>query len=239
MAFVALVVPCHGEVLRPSDRAHARRVLEALGDEVLEIRGLCCGQPAYNSGHRSEARAVGRSLLREARHFEAVVMPSGSCVSMVRHHLPTLYEGGRRDVAQRIGNTFSDLAEYIATHPASASLRFRLEGTVAYHDSCHARRELGLTTTVLDLLGRVEGLEVRRLRFEAECCGFGGTFSVKQPESSSAIREAKLADVVDSGARVLVSTDLSCLSHVASGARAAGVPLETWTVAELLSRALP
>lgn len=239
MPRVALFVPCFFPVLRPVDVRHAERVLRALGDDVSVIEGRCCGQPAFNSGYRDEARAAGRELLRAAQPHATIVTPSASCVSMVRHYLPTTFEGERHVAAQSIGNRFHEFAGYVANHPALDSLTLRLPGVMAYHDSCHARRELGLTSTVLGLLGRVEGLEVRRLQYEEECCGFGGSFSVKHPEVSAAMMSAKLADVDGTGARVLVSTDLSCLAHLEAGARGLGMALETWTVAEVLSRALP
>lgn len=239
MPRVALFVPCFFPVLRPVDARHAERVLRALGDEVSIIEGRCCGQPAFNSGYRDEARAAGRELLRAAQPHATIVTPSASCVSMVQHYLPTTFEAERHVAAQSIGNRFHEFAGYVANHPALDSLTLRLPGVMAYHDSCHARRELGLTSTVLGLLGRVQGLEVRRLQYEEECCGFGGAFSVKHPEVSAAMMSAKLADVDGTGARVLVSTDLSCLSHLEAGARGLGMALETWTVAEVLSRALP
>ncbi len=236
---VALFVPCFMSVLRPVDAQHAERVLRALGDDVMLIEGRCCGQPAFNSGYRAEARATGRELLRAAQPHATVVVPAGSCVSMVRHHLPGTFEGEREAGARSIGWRFREFTEYVASHPGLDALKLSLPGVVAYHDSCHARRELGLTGPVIGLLSRVEGLETRRLRYEDECCGFGGTFSVKQPEISAAMMSAKLADAEATGAKALVSTDLSCLAHLEAGARGLGIRLETWTVAELLSRALP
>jgi L-lactate dehydrogenase complex protein LldE len=238
MARVALFDPCYMAALRPGDAGHARRVLEALGDEVTLVDGRCCGQPAFNSGFRDEARTVGRALLRAAQPHDAVVVASGSCVSMAQHYLPSLFEGARRDGAASIAKRFHEFGDYVATHPKAASLALKLEGVVTYHDACHARRELGVSARALELLARVEGLEVRRLTYEDECCGFGGAFSVKLPEVSVAMMTAKLDDVRATGARVLVSGDFSCLAHLEAGARGIGIELETWTLAELLSRAL-
>ncbi|MGI8925664.1 MAG: (Fe-S)-binding protein [Tepidiformaceae bacterium] len=238
MVAVALFDPCYMAAIRPGDAGHARHVLEALGDSVTLIDGRCCGQPAFNSGFRAEARAAGRELLRAAREHGAVIVPSASCTAMATHYLPSLFEGARARTAGAIGARFSEFAAYVASHPGLEGLGLRLAGTVVYHDSCHARRELGLTATVLGLLARVEGLEVRRLPNEAECCGFGGAFSVKQPEVSVAMMTGKLDEIAASGARVVVSTDLSCLAHLESGARGIGLGFETWTVAEVLSRAL-
>ena len=200
--------------------------------------GRCCGQPAFNSGFRNEARTVGRELLRAVRDYDVVVAASGSCVSMVSHYLPGLFEGSKAEGAERIAGRFHEFVAYVASHPNLEQLGLKLDGVVAYHDSCHYRRELGLTALAVGVLEHIDGLEVRRLQFEDECCGFGGSFSVKLPEVSAGMMRSKLADVKASGARVLVSTDLSCLAHLESGARGTEQPLETWTLAELLARAL-
>lgn len=238
MGRIALFDPCYMAALRPADAGHARRVLEALGDEVALIDGRCCGQPAFNSGYRDEARKVGRELLKAGQPHAVIVTLSGSCTSMVRHYLPMLWDGDRRLGAQRIAGRFVDFATYVGAHPKLAQLGLKLEGTVAYHDSCHGRRELGTTSTVLALLGQIKGLDVRRLGHEEECCGFGGTFSVKMPEISVQMMTAKLDDVQATGAKVLVSADYSCLAHLEAGARGLGLDLETWTLTEILSRAL-
>jgi L-lactate dehydrogenase complex protein LldE len=238
MARVALFDPCYMAALRPQDVGFARHVLEKLGDTVTLIDGRCCGQPAFNSGFRNEARAAGRQLLKAGRTHQAVVVPSGSCTAMVRHYLPALFEGRRAAGATAIANRFVDFASYVAGHPGLGRLALRLEGAVTYHDSCHSRRELHASGAAKKLLERVQGLEVRPLQFEEECCGFGGTFSVKEPEVSVAMMTSKLDDVALTGARVVVSTDYSCLAHLEGGARGLGMQVQGWTLAELLSRAL-
>jgi L-lactate dehydrogenase complex protein LldE len=157
---------------------------------------------------------------------------------MATHYLPGLFPGAKAEGAARIVRGVHEFAAYVASHPNLDRLVFRLDGVVAYHDSCHLRRELGLSALALGLLARIEGLEVRRLAHEPECCGFGGTFSLKLPEVSGGMLAAKLGDVQATGAHVLVSTDFSCLAHIEAGARGSGMRLETWTLAELLARAL-
>ena len=238
MARIALFDPCYMSALRPQDIHFARHVLEALGDTVTVIDGRCCGQPGFNSGFRNEAKTVGRQLLKAAQPHEVVVVPSGSCTAMVRHYLPTLFEGSRAAGAASIASRFADFASYVVAHPHLGRLGLKLDGAVTYHDSCHSRRELHASSAALKLLGSIEGLEVRRLMYEDECCGFGGTFSAKLPEVSVAMMTSKLDDVALSGARVLVSTDYSCLSHIEGGARGIGIQLQAWSLPELLSRAL-
>ncbi len=238
MASVALFDPCYMQALRPGDASDARRVLEALGDSVTLIDGRCCGQPAFNSGFRDEARAVGRGLLRAGQPHAAVVVTSGSCTAMVRQYLPGLWPAPRDAAAARIAARFVDFPTYVARHPSLPALPLRLPGVVALHVSCHARRELYAAPAVEALLARVEGLEVRRPADDEACCGFGGTFSVKMPEVSAAIMTAKLEALAATGARVVVSPDYSCLAHLEAGARGLGIQLEAWTLPGLLARAL-
>ena len=200
--------------VRPGDAANAIHVLQALGDSVTLLDGRCCGQPAFNSGFRDEARDAGRQLLKAGQPFEAVVVTSGSCTSMVHNYLPGLFEAERSTAAGRIASRFVDFASYLAAHPNLTSLALRLDGVVAYHDSCHTRRELGVSHIVLSLLARIHGLEVRRLLHEEECCGFGGTFSIKQPEISGAMVEDKVKSLKATGAERVVSADCGCLMHI-------------------------
>lgn len=234
----ALAVPCYAAALRPGEAKAALRVLEALGDEVTLVEGRCCGQAPFNSGYRPEARTAGRELLRAIQPFDHVVMLSGSCAAMIQHYLPMLFDEPRRAGAHAIGERVTDLATHIAGHTNRAALALHLDGTIAYHDACHGRRELNATEAAISVLGAVDGLEVRRLAHEEECCGFGGSFSVKLPEVSVMIMKAKLDEVADTGAKVLVG-DLSCITHLQAGANGSGQDLETWTLAELLAEALP
>lgn len=165
--------------------AHARRVLEVLGDDVEVIDGRCCGQPAFNSGFRDQARTTGLEVPARGEDYDVVVVTSGSCTGMIEHYLPGLFAGRKAEGAAKIAGRVQEFTAYVLAHPELNSVIFRLPGVVAYHDSCHFRRELRATQTAVDLLARVEELEVRRLTHEAECCGFGGTFSAKLPEVSA------------------------------------------------------
>ena len=239
MGNVALFVPCYVQSIRPSEKRFATRVLRALDVEFETITDRCCGQPAFNSGFRDEAKKVGTSLLRTAREFETVITLSGSCTSTAREYLPTLFDGVRAANAKTIGERCTEFTEFVANAPGTRSLGLELEGTVAYHDPCHARRELGTSKEALRALSFVRGLDVRRLPNEDECCGFGGTFAAKFSEVSQEMGRAKLENVAKSGARVIVSGDISCLSQIQSVADGEGVEAETWTVTELLAEALP
>jgi L-lactate dehydrogenase complex protein LldE len=237
MALVGLFVPCYIAALRPSDIDHARRVLEALGDSVDVVDGVCCGQPAFNSGFRAEAKDVARQALRAGQPYDRVVVLSASCTSMVQHFAPSLWEGDRREGARRIVARFIEFTAHVATHSHLGDLGLRLSETLTYHDSCHNRRELRATEQVVGLLESIEGLDLRRLEFEDECCGFGGTFNLKYPQVAGGMAGSKLADAQQTGALQVVSTDVSCLAHLQ---RAGGQSCPaTLSMAELLARALP
>jgi L-lactate dehydrogenase complex protein LldE len=239
MGKIALFVPCYVQTIRPNERRFAERVLAALDIEFTVITDRCCGQPAFNSGFRDEAKKVGTGFLRAARDFDTIVTLSGSCTSMAREYLPSLFEGIRATNAATLGRRTVEFAEFVANAPGVRALGLELDGTVAYHDPCHVRRELGASKSALRVLGLVKGLDVRRIASEDECCGFGGTFATKFAEVSEEMGRAKLENVAASGAHVIVSGDVSCLAQLQSVADGSGIETETWTIAEVLAGALP
>jgi L-lactate dehydrogenase complex protein LldE len=156
---------------------------------------------------------------------------------MVQHYAPTFWDGAQREGAERIAGRFVEFTAHVATHSHLGDLGLRLAETVTYHDSCHNRRELRATEQVVGLLESIEGLDLRRMQFEEECCGFGGTFNLKYPQVAGGMAGSKLADAERTGAACLVSTDVSCLTHLQ---RAGGAGcLATVSMAELLAQALP
>ncbi|MFN2464039.1 MAG: (Fe-S)-binding protein [Candidatus Dormibacteria bacterium] len=228
----ATVFPtCLAEQLRPS---LARTVADLLGrhgvNATVSHRTTCCGQPAWNSGLVAEARRVARHTLRAlARTRQAVVVPSGSCATMMREHWPELFRGTRdesaaRDVADRV-REFSEFLAPLVQDAAPAVDR------VAYHDSCHMLRELGVRAEPRQVLASA-GTVVDEMPTWQLCCGFGGTFSVKLPEISAAMADEKLDSVAAIGADVLVGCDLSCLMHLEGRAERRGMRLKTRHLAE-------
>jgi L-lactate dehydrogenase complex protein LldE len=213
MQRVQLFATCLGDLVFPDAVEDAAALLRGAGYDVEFPRGqICCGQPAYNAGHHAAARRVGRSLARAFDPELPVVAPSGSCAAMVRHHLPKLLDLP----ALRIHELSSFLDE------AGAELSRVNEGrALAYHDSCHMLRELGISDAPRRLLERT-GARLVALPRPDLCCGFGGTFSVRQPEISVAMADEKLAGARSADA--LVTADPGCLMHLnARGERSGGV----------------
>jgi L-lactate dehydrogenase complex protein LldE len=212
---VQLFATCLGDLMFPGAVADARTLLDEAGFEVEFPRAqVCCGQPAFNAGHRKAARRVARTFVRAFSRAAPIVCPSGSCATMAARYLPELVGVEPFDVWE--------LSAFLAGH--GAELPRRNEGRrVAYHDSCHMLRELRISSPPRLLL-EATGAEVIMLPRPDLCCGFGGTFSVRQPEISVAMADDKLGGVTAMGAEVLVSADPGCLMHLSSRVGRTGGP---------------
>jgi L-lactate dehydrogenase complex protein LldE len=211
---VQLFATCLGDLVLPDAVADAETLLRRAGHEVVFPAGqTCCGQPAFNAGHREAAARVAHQFARAFSRGLPIVCPSGSCATMVAHYLPEL-----------IGGEPYEVYELSAFLSRGASNKLLLEGRrVVYHDSCHLLRELGVSEEPRALL-RAAGADVTELERPDLCCGFGGTFSVRQPEVSVAMADDKLADAQRSGADALVTADPGCLLHLRARAARAGGP---------------
>jgi L-lactate dehydrogenase complex protein LldE len=206
------------------------RVLQRAGHEVVFPEGqTCCGQPAFNSGYREEAAKVMRTTLRALASVEvdAYVAPAGSCTTMIRTFAAGVV--GESDDLAVVAPKLYELSEFLAAH--GGALAGRLDARVAYHDSCHMLRELGLAREPRAALERLEGVELAD--WDAErCCGFGGTFAVRQPELSVAMADEKLNTLGD--ADTLCGADPSCLMHLRGRLRRLGSEVRVRHLAELL-----
>jgi L-lactate dehydrogenase complex protein LldE len=212
MRAVQLFATCLGDLVFPEAVDDAERLLRAAGFEVVFPRAqVCCGQPAFNSGHHAAARRVARTFVRAFSRELPIVTPSGSCATMASHYLPELAGVEPFEVwelsAFLVDAGFRPL-------PRNAGRR------VAYHDSCHMLRELGISEEPRRLLG-ASGAELVPFARPDLCCGFGGTFSVRQPEVSVAMADDKLTG---SGGATIVTSDPGCLMHLRGRAQRVGGP---------------
>jgi L-lactate dehydrogenase complex protein LldE len=206
---VGLFIPCFIDTFYPEAAIATLRLLEHLGQEVsYPEQQTCCGQPQFNAGHRSEARELAERFCRVFRDFDFVVSPSGSCTSMVRNHYPSLI--GNDPVCSRA----YELCQFLTGPLGLTTLGAKLEGRAALHIGCHQRRELDAAPSVRSLLDEVQGLEIVSTEADTWCCGFGGTFSVKFPEISTAMAERKLELILAADVDYFISTDASCLMQL-------------------------
>ncbi len=234
---VSVFATCLVDLFHPEVGQGLVRVLERLGVECAVPAGqTCCGQPAFNSGCPDEARIVGRSLLAAFRDSEVVVVPSGSCTSMIRVHLPSLFPPGtaEHDDARQLAGRTHEFSEFVVGVLGPTDVGARFPHCVTYHDSCHLLRELGVRDQPRALLRGVRDLDLVEMPDAGTCCGFGGTFSAKYPVISGAIGEGKLASILRSGAEYVVANDTGCLMHLRGLLVRQRLPIRALHLAEVL-----
>jgi L-lactate dehydrogenase complex protein LldE len=238
-AMVGLFPTCLGEAVHRQAVRDAASVLRAAGAEPAPVpAATCCGQPAWNSGFAADARRVARRTLAALDGLDAVVVPSGSCTAMMRLHWRELFHGDRDQArAERVSARVFELSQYLVdelgwTPPAPAR-----RAQVGYHDSCHMLRELRLRDQPRALLGAVADL--RELPRSDRCCGFGGTFSVRYPDVSTAMADDRIATATAAGIGVVVSADPGCLMQIEGRAARTRAGLRVVHLATVVAEALP
>jgi L-lactate dehydrogenase complex protein LldE len=235
----SLFITCLGDQFYPGVGECVVQVLRRLGVEVtFDAAQTCCGQPAFNTGYRQEAREVAARMLDLYDQAEYVVVPSGSCTSMIRVFYPELFadDPARRRKAELLRGRVYEFSEFLVkilqVEDVGASFRARL----TYHDSCHLLRELGIESEPRRLIRAVRGVELVEMQDYQLCCGFGGAFSVKFPEVSVAMGEDKIKAATSAGADYLVANDSGCLMHLAGLIHRQGLGIKTMHLAELLAK---
>ena len=240
---VSLFVTCVVDQFFPEVGESAVRVLRRHGVDVdFDTDQTCCGQPAFNTGYWKEARPLAERFLDMYEGVEYVVMPSGSCVSMVRVFYKELFHDDpvllRR--ATDIGNHVFELSEFLVDvlGPDGSADRSPSDTVqrVTYHEACHLRRELGATTQARSLINQTPDVELVEMEQSEVCCGFGGTFAVKYPDISGAMLDEKLMHIRNSGADAVVACDVTCLMHIGGGLEKQGIPVRPMHLAELLDK---
>ncbi len=225
----ALFITCLNDALFPEAGKATVALLERLGVTVdFPMAQTCCGQMHYNTGYRADAEPLARSFAQAFAGYEYVVAPSGSCAAMVRDIHPRIVP----DVA--VPRVF-ELSEFLVDVLGVEDVGAYFPHAVTYHPTCHSLRLLNVGDRPLRLLRAVSGLELRELAGAEECCGFGGTFSLKNPDVSAAMGADKVANAVGSGAEYLVAADNSCLMHIGGLARRSGAAMKTIHLAEVLA----
>lgn len=235
---VSLFVTCVVDQIFPKVGLAMADVLERAGFHVdFPEAQTCCGQPAFNSGYREEARQVALHFLDVFSKSENVVVPSGSCTSMITHHFAELFSNDASNLARvhALEARVHEFSRFLLEVAKVEDVGARLDDVVTYHDSCHALRELKIKQGPRRLLSHVRGLELREMDAAEECCGFGGTFSVKFAEVSGGMARTKIESIVRTGARTVVSIDSSCLMQIQGAISRAGLPVRTLHLAEVLA----
>jgi L-lactate dehydrogenase complex protein LldE len=238
MRKITLFVQCLVDTLWPHVAEAMVRVLEGLGHELdCPADQTCCGQPAFNSGFRREARVAARRFIEIFGGAETIVSPSGSCVHMVRHHYPELFtdEPRWRARAERIAARTFEFTEFLVDVRKVEDVGAGYRGRVTYHDSCHLLRGIRVREQPRRLLRKVAGLELVEMKNSDYCCGFGGAFAVNYPDISTAMVNDKVDHIVNSGAGTVVGCDTGCLLNIAGAVSRRGLSIKTMHIAEILA----
>jgi L-lactate dehydrogenase complex protein LldE len=235
---VALFVTCLVDLFRPTVGFAAVKLLEEAGCTVEVPRAqTCCGQPAYNSGDRADAKAIAVQVLDVFAGYDHVVVPSGSCAGMIRVHYPELFADDPANLprAQALAARSRELISFLVDVCGVEKVTAHWDRVVTYHDACSGLRELGIKLQPRQLLASVAGLRLKELPGAEVCCGFGGTFCIKYPEISDKMVTDKGADIVATGAEAVLSGDLGCLLNIAGKLFRQGRRIEVRHIAEVLA----
>ncbi len=238
MTEVQLFATCLGEEFYPEVNDSAATVLERLRLKVRPLkRAFCCGQVAFNEGFREEAKALARRFLDSCEPGVPVIVPSGSCSSMLKIFYGDLLadDADLRAKANAMRPWLFEFAQFLVDVLKVKFVGARFERAVAYHPSCHLMRELRVRDQPMQLLSAVGGIKIVELGNGEECCGFGGMFSVKFGPISAAMLADKIERIKQSGAEVLVANDCGCLMQIGGGLHRAGVAIETRHLAQVLA----
>lgn len=199
----------------------------------------CCGQPAFNSGYRKEARTAARHFVQVFENAEMIVCPSGSCVTMVRHHYPELFTNEPRWLqrANSLAARTYEFTEYLVDVLGVEDLGAKYHAKLTYHDSCHLLRGIGVKEQPRRLLSHVEGAEFIEMNNSDQCCGFGGAFSVKYADISTAMVAEKVKNIIETGADTVVGCDMGCLMNIQGMLSRMGSKIKIKHISQVLASA--
>jgi L-lactate dehydrogenase complex protein LldE len=237
---VSLFITCFNDTLFPETGRATVRLLERLGHEVeFPEEQTCCGQMHFNSGYRDESLALARRFVRVFEGADAVVAPSGSCVGLVRDGYPALAEeSGDARLAEQVRELaprVHELSEFLVKRLGVEDVGAYYPHRVTYHPTCHSLRVLKVGDAPLRLLRAVRGIDLVELPAAEECCGFGGTFAVKNADTSIAMLSDKMRHVLDTRAEVCTAGDNSCLMHIGGGLHRSRAGVRAVHLAEILA----
>lgn len=237
---ISLFITCYNDTLFPETGKSVVRLLERLGHEVdFPLEQTCCGQMHYNTGYQREALPLMRRFVEIFSRTEAVCIPSSSCVAMIRDHYAKMAESANDSglLAEVIGllPRVFELSELLVRKLGVEDVGAFYPHRVTYHASCHSMRSLHLGDLPLRLLRKVRGIELVELQQVDRCCGFGGTFAVKNSDVSAAMLAEKMQCIQQTRAEVCTAVDNSCLMHILGGLHRQGAGVRTVHLAEILA----
>ncbi len=237
MMKVTLFATCLVDMFHTNVGKATVELLERLGCEVeFPESQICCGQPAYNSGYVKESKEAMKKMIATFEDATYVVTPSGSCATMFKEY-PTIFKGDRvwKERAEQLASKTYELTEFIVNVLNVVDVGAKLEGTATYHTSCHMTRLLHVKDAPFKLLENVKGLQVIPLPNAHNCCGFGGTFSVKMGQISEQMVDEKVSCIESTNADYIIGSDPGCIMNIGGRIERKGKPIKTMHIAEVLN----
>lgn len=234
---VTLFATCLVDMFQTNVGKATTELLERLGCEVeFPESQVCCGQPAYNSGYVENAKEAMKNMITTFQKAEYVVTPSGSCATMFKEY-PAIFKGDPKweEPAKSLADKTYELTQFIVDVLGVTDVGAHLEGKATYHTSCHMTRLLGVKDAPFTLLSNVKGLELEPLPNAQNCCGFGGTFSVKMTAISEQMVDEKVDSVTKTGADYLIGADCGCLMNIGGRMERRDKPVRVMHIAEVLN----
>jgi L-lactate dehydrogenase complex protein LldE len=234
---VTLFATCLVDMFQSSVGKATVELLEHLGCEIdFPESQVCCGQPSYNSGYVKETKEAMKRMIETFIDAEYVVSPSGSCAYML-HEYPHVFKGDPvwEPKAKKLAEKTYELTQFIVEVLKVEDVGATFEGSVTYHTSCHMTRLLGVKEPPITLLKNVKGLKFTELPGKEQCCGFGGTFSVKMADISEQMVDEKVRHVEETGAEYLIGADAGCLMNIGGRIGRQGKPIKVLHIAEVLN----
>jgi len=234
---VQLFIPCFVDQLYPQTGMNMVKVLEKLGCTVTyNTKQTCCGQPAFNAGYREEAKSVATKFLHDFNGDSYIVSPSGSCTGYVRNFYDKLFENSSdHNRCNQVRGKMYEFTEFITKILHVNGIGATLKGKATYHDACGALRECGIKTAPRRLLANVNGLELVEMKECETCCGFGGTFAIKYEPISMGMAQVKVKSALETGAKYMITTDVSCMMHIQGYINENNLPIQTMHIADVLA----
>ena len=236
---IGLFVSCLVDLTRPQTGFSALNILQKAGFDVSVPEQSCCGQPAYNNGHKQQAKDIAKATIHTFEGYDYTIVPSSSCAGMIKHHIPSLLkdEPNWQNRAANLAKKTYELTNFLTTIAEIKTVNTVFNGRIYYHESCSSRREMP-ASGARDLLASIKGAEVIDFGDNATCCGFGGLFSVKFPVISEAMVQNKLHGLDRGEHALLTGPDLGCLLHIASKLQQEGYAIKAYHLAEVLNGTL-
>jgi L-lactate dehydrogenase complex protein LldE len=234
---VQIFIPCFVDQLYPSVAFNMVKVLRKAGCTVeYNTNQTCCGQPAFNAGFWSEAKAVCNKFIKDFSGSDYIVTPSASCTGFVRNYYSKLFEDSSRiNEVKELSSRLYEFSEFLIKILNVDDFGATLRGKATYHDSCAALRECKIKEEPRRLLSKVAGLELTEMNDVETCCGFGGTFAVKFEPISIAMADQKITNASDTNAEYIISTDMSCLMHLDGYIKNKNYNIKTLHLADVLA----